>query len=209
MKEKKLEEIITFLRRSSQLKCIPRYGDSLSDNGDSTAEHSWRLALMVFLIGTEGKVNLNLNHAMALALVHDLAEAKTGDIDAYKVITQPEVKKKKQEMEEEAMREMTNDLSFGPAMYDLWQEYCNRETIEAKFVHALDKLEGFLHIAECGVESYIPKEFHADYADKAVLAFDEAAKDFPEVKNLLGLIKQDLKEQFSKVGVKWIDSVQD
>ena len=204
MKEQKLEEILTFLQRSNKLKCIPRYSASLSDNADTTAEHSWRLALMAFIIGTECKVKVDLTHAMALALVHDLPEAKTGDLDVYKAITEKSKRSEKNLREEKAMREMTDDISFGGSLYKLWEEYSQKETLEAKFVNALDKMEGFLHIAECGVESYIPKEFYADYADKAVQTFDQATKEFPEVKDMLEMIKKNLKEQFEKAGVKYI-----
>ena len=100
---------------------------------------------------------------------------------------------------------MTDDLSFGDWVYDLWREYEEQATLEAKFVSALDKIEGFLHIAENGVGTYIPKEFHADYANKAVSAFDEATRHFPELKDMLDAVKQDLQVQFEKAGVQWID----
>ncbi|MBI4215072.1 HD domain-containing protein, partial [archaeon] len=168
------------------------------------AEHSWRLALMTFIIASECKVKLDLNRAMALALLHDLAEAKTGDIDAYKVIVGEQSLDEKAKNEKKAMREMTDDLSFGDWIYSLWNEYEQQESVEAKFVHALDKIEAFLHIAERGVKAYIPKEFHADYADKAVEAFDEATRHFPEVRDLLEMVKTDLKQQFEAVGVAWV-----
>ena len=91
----------------------------------------------------------------------------------------------------------------------MWREYQDQTTLEAKFVRALDKIEGFLHIAEDGVELYIPKEFHADYANKAVVAFDEATHHFPELKDLLDAVKKDLQKQFESVGVKWIDGTKE
>ena len=36
-------------------------------------------------------------------------------------------------------------------------------------------------------------------------AFDEATHHFPELKDLLDSIKQDLKKQFEKVGVAWVE----
>lgn len=52
---------------------------------------------------------------------------------------------------------------------------------------------------------YIPKEFHADYATKAVSAFDEATEHFPGLADFLDAVKEDLRTQFDRIGVKWID----
>jgi putative hydrolase of HD superfamily len=207
MRQQKINDVLTFLRRSKDLETAERYGSSLRDR-NTVAEHSWRLALMTLVIATEAKVRVDTGHAVALALLHDLAEAKTGDIDAYEqIVVGKKLIERKAALEESAMREMTDDLPFGDWVYSLWREYEDQETVEAKFVKALDRIEGFLHIAENGVELYIPKEFHADYANKAVEAFDEATHHFPELKDLLDAVKNDLRAQFERVGVKWIEKI--
>ena len=207
MRQQKIKDILTFLRRSKSLESVERYNSSLRAHKNTVAEHSWRLGLMALVIGTECKARVDINRAVSLALLHDLAEAKTGDIDAY---DQPaggkELLKQKSASEESAMREMTDDLPFGDWIYSMWREYEDQETVEAKFVKALDRIEGFLHIAEAGVEAYIPKEFHADYANKAVIAFDDATHHFPELKDLLDAVKKDLQKQFEHVGVTWMES---
>lgn len=207
MRQQKIHDILLFLRRSKALESAERYGSSMRANKNTVAEHSWRLGLMALIIGTESRVRIDINRTLALALLHDLAEAKTGDIDAYEqILAGKKLIEEKAVMEETAMHEMTDDLPFGDWIYALWREYEDQVTIEAKFVKALDKIEGFLHIAEVGVEAYVPKEFHADYATKAVVAFDEATHHFPELKDFLEEVKRDLKTQFEKVGVKWLDS---
>lgn len=207
MRQQKIKDILVFLNRSKALESAKRYGSSMSANKNTVAEHSWRLGIMALVIGAEVKVRVDMNHAVVLALLHDLAEATTGDIDAYEQIIQGEkLIADKAVMEEKAMHEMTDDLPFGDWVFSLWREYEDQITVESKFVKALDKIEGFLHIAEVGVEAYIPKEFHADYATKAVEAFDEATHHFPELKDFLEEVKKDLKTQFEKVGVEWLDS---
>ena len=206
MRQQKIHDILLFLRRTKALESAERYSSSMRDSKKTVAEHSWRLGLMALIIGTESRVRIDINRTLALALLHDIAEAKTGDIDAYEEIVEgKKLTEEKAVMEESAMHEMTDDLPFGDWIYALWREYEDQITLEAKFVKALDKIEGFLHIAEVGVEAYIPKEFHADYATKAVVAFDEATYHFPELKDFLEEVKKDLKTQFEKVGVKWID----
>lgn len=206
MRQQKIYDTLLFLRRSKALESTERYGSSLRSAKNTVAEHSWRLGLMALVIGTESRVRIDMNRALSLALLHDLAEAKTGDIDAYaQILEGKKLIESKAVMEEKAMHEMTDDLPFGDWIYALWQEYEEQETLEAKFIKALDRIEGFLHIAEVGVAVYIPKEFHSDYATKAVEAFDEATHHFPELKDFLKEIKKDLKVQFEKVGVEWIE----
>ena len=206
MQQQKINDILIFLQRTKGLESVERYNSSLSAMRNTVAEHSWRLGLMALIIAPQCNVSLDMNKVLALALAHDLAEAKTGDIDAYEQITSGEkFISQKMAREDGAMREMTGDLSFGKTVYALWREYTEQTTVEAKFVKALDKIEGFLHIAEKGVEAYIPKEFHASYADKAVAAFDEITGPFPELGDLLEAVKKDLKKQFEKVGVEWVE----
>lgn len=207
MREKKIKDILTFLHRSKSLEGAERYSASLKENKNTVAEHSWRLALMALVIGTECKVRVDISRSMALALLHDLGEAKSGDLDAYKkILGGQQLIESKVIIEEATVREMTDDLPFGDWIYDMWREVEDKQTLEAKFIKALDRIEGFLHIAEEGVQAYIPKEFHADYATEAVEAFDHATNHFPELKDLLNAVKKELREKFEKAGVKWLDN---
>ena len=205
MQSTRVKDIFTFLQRCNLLKKVPRYTSSLPTEGDSVADHSWRLTLMVIVVATECKVPIDVSKAVSLALLHDLVEIKTGDVDAYQVISGERSKDDKKVLEERAMIEMTQGLSFGDWIHELWAEYEDQESLEAKFVRALDKLEAFLHIADRGVKAYIPEEFHSDYADQAVEAFDEAVHHFPEVQDLLNIVKADLRKKFEEAGVAWVE----
>lgn len=206
MQQQKINDILTFLQRSKNLESVERYGSSLRGKQNTVAEHSWRLGLMTLVVGLEYGGALDMSRALSLALIHDIAEAKTGDIDAYAQIAGgAQTIKDKAQSEESAMLGMTGDLSFGDRIYGLWREYEEQVTVEAKFVRALDKIEGFLHIAEGGVAAYIPKEFHADYANAAVAAFDEAVRELPGLIDFLDAVKKDLRKQFEEAGVEWID----
>lgn len=200
-----IPNILTFLNRINHLKTIRRYKSSLSKNGDTVADHSWRLTFMVFIIGTELKTPVDITHAMKIALVHDLAELKTDDIDAYEVIQKHVTLEDKQKNEILAMREILKGISFGQEIYDLWDEFEQQQTLEAKFVKALDKIEAFLHLDDTGTSVYIPEEFHGDYADAAVENFDNAMQHFPLLQPMLDPIKQNLKEKFSALGIEWVE----
>lgn len=206
MRKDKVNDILTFLSRCKSLESNKRYGSSLlKDKRNSVAEHSWRLSMMAIVIVTESNIEVDMKKVLELCTLHDLAEATTGDIDAYEqIINGKKLVEEKAVMEDKAVNEMTNDIMFGGWIYRLWREYEDQRTIESKFVKAIDRIEGFLHIAEVGVENYIPKEFHSDYADKAVKSFDETTENFPGMKDFLDVIKMNLKSQFEKVGVEWL-----
>ncbi|OGH94586.1 MAG: hypothetical protein A2538_00300 [Candidatus Magasanikbacteria bacterium RIFOXYD2_FULL_41_14] len=205
MKTTDAKEFIKLLERCARLKSAPRFKSSLKHDGDTVAEHSWRLAVMVLVIAEKYNLKIDIIKAMAMALIHDLAEAQTGDIDAYEVMTGNFWANKKQQAEKKAIQNMTGDLKIGKNVRQLWEEYENQISLEAKFVKALDRMEAFLHIIESGIEDYIPQEFHGDYADKAVRAFDEASHHFPELNDLLNEIKKILKRRTKAAGVRWAE----
>ncbi|MGH2411415.1 MAG: HD domain-containing protein, partial [Chloroflexota bacterium] len=67
------------LRAIEPLKHLPRTGwlDREVASPESVAAHSWRLAVLAWIVASE--VGLDANRAMAIALMHDLPEAVTGD----------------------------------------------------------------------------------------------------------------------------------
>ena len=207
MQQQKIQDILTFLNQCKKLETTKRYSASLKNHHNTVAEHSWRLALMVIIIATKCDVKIDTTKALSIALLHDIAESETGDIDAYEqIINGKQSTDTKIAQEEVAIHTITDNISFGHDIYNLWREYEDQDTLESKFVRALDKIEGFLYISEVGVDAYIPKEFHADYANKAVEVFDEVTHHFPELADLLEVIKMNLKIQFQRTGVKWIDT---
>jgi putative hydrolases of HD superfamily len=192
----KIKEMILFLKETNKLKVTDRYKSTLDEVGDTVAEHSWRLGLMTFLIANQFNIEMNVGHAIQLALVHDLAEAKTDDIDVYQQITKHISTLQKATAEDKAMQEMTDGFSFGDEVYKLWEEYEKQETKESQFIKALDKIEALLHLSEVGAEHYQQSKFYANYADEVVSVF-------PQLAELLEVIKADLKKQFKKAGVEW------
>ena len=195
LKNKKLHEIIHFLEQAGDLKTTLRFGSSLKSR-ESTASHSWRVALMAFLLAEELKINVNLNKVIKLALVHDIAEAITGDIDAVDIMNKSVSKKEKRIAEQKAIQIITQKFSFGNNLKQLWEEYDSQKTKEAKFVKAIDKIEAYLHIKEAGHKEYIQKEFFHNYADQAV-------NKVPELSVLLKMVKTELKQELTKGKIKW------
>lgn len=192
-----LEKIFLFLHKIENLKSTLRYNTTTSGRKESTADHSRRLALMTFIIIDELKLDIDVNKSIKIALVHDLAESLTGDIDAIKIAEGTFSKEEKERQEIEAIMNLKETLPevIGNEISDLWHEYNNCETKEAKFIKALDKIETLTQLAEIGYKMYDKPEFIANYANKAV-------KNFPELVDMLNIVKRKLKNEFDKGNIE-------
>ncbi|MFH1358720.1 MAG: HD domain-containing protein [archaeon] len=206
MEKENLEKIFDFVHVIKDLKKAMRYSNIPKlEHRDSVADHSWRLAFMTFIIADELNLNIDTYKAVKIAIVHDLAEALTGDIDATLIARGDVTKEEKEKMEFEAMNKLINMLpkNIGDEVYLLWEEYENASSKEALFIKALDKIECISHIIEnkwtkinhdhYKIDVY---KFITGYADKQV-------KAFPELKEVLDVVKKRLKREFEKGNIEW------
>lgn len=136
-----LESILAFLREAEGLKSVTRTAWTAAGRRESTAEHSWRLALMALVVLADYPA-LDRSRVLALCLVHDLGERYEGDRCAS---DQPDPEEKRR-AEQAAIRRMCALLpkAQGTEILDLWTEYEAGMTPEARLVKALDKAETIL-----------------------------------------------------------------
>ena len=137
--------LLRFFHLAGRLKDTPRAGWALRGISlpESVAEHSHRTALLALVLAPRAEPPLDVARCVALALVHDLAEAIVGDITPYDNVSAEE----KHGREEAAMRELAV-LAGDDSLAVLWREYAAAESPEARFVKELDKLETVLQAAE-------------------------------------------------------------
>lgn len=133
-----LENIVAFVQELERLKNITRTAWTSGGRQESTAEHSWRLALFAAVM-LDYFPELNAVKVLLFALLHDIGELYTGDISATE---HPDPKQKYCEELAAAQRVFSLlDSSQGDALLALWQEYETAKSPEAKLVKALDKAE--------------------------------------------------------------------
>jgi putative hydrolases of HD superfamily len=194
-----LDEIVRFFIQSDDLKKTIRYSSCPKRIQESSAGHSWHVCLMIPIIAEKLNIKLDVQHAMEIALVHDLAErVLEKDFDSYLLAMGILKEDDKNNSEKKEMDRIKKEFSFGEKIFSLWNEYEKCETKEAKFVKALDKLESHFHIINCGSsgDNVDDGKHQATYADNAV-------KDFSELEPLLFSIKKELKPLLKKQGVVW------
>jgi len=167
-----MKKITNFLIEVEKLKGKKRRGWQIHKikDAETTGEHIFHLALLVWLLGRKKKINLE--RALKMALAHDLCELYSPDLtsyDAYVIkekgrITldaflklQPKpgrpttaqrkkMDKIKQGMEKKAMRKLCSQLPTDSKreVTNLWLDYENGRTKEGRFVKQADKVVNLL-----------------------------------------------------------------
>lgn len=197
-KDISLRKIINFLHKAGDLKSTIRFKDSKNIVGDSAAAHSWRVALMTFVVVNELKIKINLTKSLEMAIIHDIVESAVGNVDYTSISKGKITEKQKAILENEAIEKLKKLMpSFsGKNIFGLWKEYEKGITKEAKFIKAMNKLETLMYLAEVGFKSYDKPELIPNYADEAI-------NNFPTLKYILKEIKNELKVELKKSGVSW------
>ena len=111
---------------------------------ENSAEHSWHIALMVFILSEYAKdPAVDLFRVMKILLVHDLIEIDAGDTYCY----DDQGRKDQARREKKAADRIFNLLPADQAatFRDLWDEFEERKTPESRYANALDRLQPFLH----------------------------------------------------------------
>ena len=163
--------ILEFFHSIGRLKRLPRTG--WLDRGvpefqvESVADHSFRVALIAWLMAAD-EVGLDRDRVLKLALIHDLAEAITGDLTPYdpdnldrvdgnrarflnqRHIASSERTAAKRAAEDAAFTQLTNALgeSLKVELRELWQELSEKTTPESRFVKEADRIETYLQSTE-------------------------------------------------------------
>ena len=143
---KRVDKIINFMRALEEV-CIVKRDLLLYDGStENNAMHIFKLSFLVMLIYPYLKQPVDYTKMLELALVHDIAEGKTGDYTVANQLANPELKKEKQKREAIAIKELKSMLPppLNKKVSNLYKEYEEKKTLESKIVSMLDKLEANL-----------------------------------------------------------------
>ena len=131
------EAVVDFLKEIEKFKTCERTCHTTdTTRAESDAEHSWHLATFLLLLEDE-LPEADFTKVLKLALIHDLPEIYAGDTNPYRSdLTN------KEENEKAAADKLFNMLPSTPKLKfkQLFEEYLNQTTIEARLVKSADKL---------------------------------------------------------------------
>jgi len=140
----RLGQQIAFLLEIDKLKTVLRRTYLLDDpRHENSAEHSWHLAVMAMLLAEHANAPVNLLHVLKMLLIHDVVEIDSGDTYIYDVAGNESKAAREQEAAKRIFSLLPDDQQG--EMHRLWEEFEARETPEARFAAALDRLMPMLH----------------------------------------------------------------
>lgn len=152
--------LLSFIYLSERLKMELRHSWLSDGREESVAEHVWRVSLMVMLFHPYLDKKIDVEKALKMSVIHDLAEVITGDIPYFMTPEGSKAKRQKIIDEEKAIESIKNELKsvVGDEIEELWIEYEKNETYEAKFVRALDKIEAQMQRNQAPIETWNEQE---------------------------------------------------
>lgn len=138
---KDIGQIVDFLFEAGILAETPRSGFYFLGSGkQSVAEHICRDIFVGYALAQmEGDVNVE--KVLKMCLFHDLAEARTSDLNYVH-------QKYAKANERKAVADVAKTLSFGQDILEILREYKRRKTKEAKLAKDADNLEWILSLKE-------------------------------------------------------------
>ena len=135
----RLEKQINFIIEIDKVKNIVR--KSLLFDGsrlENVAEHSWTISIMVILLQEYANFKVDIEKVLFMLLIHDIVEVDTGDTFLYF-----DERKNAHFNEERAAERIFGMLEPDQKkmFIDIWKEYEEGETNEAKFALVCDRLQ--------------------------------------------------------------------
>lgn len=159
---KNIQNVYQFILELDKLKLVFRNTITEQNRKESTAEHSWSVSMIVISLMHQLKMEfgeIDELKTIKLALIHDVVEIYAGDVMAFDI----EARKNKEKVEAEALQKlMLVYPEFGQQLHDLWYEFEDQKTIEAKIAKAADAICPIFQRLQ-SKQSYIP--FNLTIAD--------------------------------------------
>lgn len=142
--------------------------------GESISDHMYRMSIMTMFAPPELASKINVPHCTKMALIHDMAESLVGDITpADKHITKAEKAGREAATMEYMVKNLLGNVPgaalSSAEMMRVFQEYEDNVTLEAQFVHDVDKMELLLQFIEYERSTGIDLEEFAGVAGRVQL----------------------------------------
>lgn len=139
----RLKKQVEFMLELDKMKNLYRQTYVLhEDRKENDAEHSWHLAILAMLMAEHANKPVDAVKIIKMVLIHDVVEIDAGDTYCYDT----EGCKTKADREEKAAQRIFGLLPDDQKkeFYDLWREFEDSETDDARFAAVLDRVQPLL-----------------------------------------------------------------
>jgi putative hydrolases of HD superfamily len=173
-----MEEILR-LRVINRLKEVERFG-SVGKRKESAAEHSWSCLVLADYFLSKTKSKIDRLKVYELLMYHDMVEIETGDIPLHP--SRPRNKLAADEIEAAEKLGRKLPKQFSEKFIQLFAEFLEQKTIEARFAKAVDQIESELHEVDQKPDwKGWTEEFLRAHKEKYVKEFPEISEAFEEI----------------------------
>jgi 5'-deoxynucleotidase YfbR-like HD superfamily hydrolase len=134
-----LEKCFEFIIEVEKLKAITRRTKPLGlERYENSAEHSWQIALLALVLSNYADESVNVERVIKMLLVHDIGEIDADDVFFFDETGRADAKEK----ELLAMKRIFGILpeEKGRELFELWNEFENGDSAEAKYARAVDRV---------------------------------------------------------------------
>jgi len=156
---KKLENQLNFIIEIDKVKNIIRKSKLFDGSRfENDAEHSWTISIMALLLKEYSNININIEKVISMLLIHDIVEIDTGDTFLYSD------KRDTIHTDEKISAERIFgllDKEQNEYFLNIWNEFEERKTNEAKYAAIFDRLEPLLQ--NYILEGYTWKKYNITY----------------------------------------------
>lgn len=133
-----MQQIVDFILELDKLKSVTRkvrpHGLARYEN---TAEHSWQIVMLALPLEHCAREPINIDRAIRMLLVHDIGEIDAGDIIVFAERGWEEQKAAERRSVQRIFGLLPDDT--GSLLLELWLEFEESRTAEARFAHAIDR----------------------------------------------------------------------
>jgi len=151
---------IEFIKEIDKIKYIQRKTKLFnSDRRENDAEHSWHLAMMAVVLCEYSDHKIDLLKVIKMVLIHDIVEIDAGDTFLYDKVKSHDNTEEEKKCAERIFGILPKKQAI--EFIEIWTEFENGISNEAKFAKSLDNLEPILQNASNKGGTW--KEFEVDY----------------------------------------------
>lgn len=142
-KRERIKKQMDFILEVDKLKHITRQ-TYIADGSrkENDTEHSWHLALMCALLAEHAVEKIDVAKTMLMVLIHDIVEIDAGDTYAYDVSGNADKREREVKAAERIFHLLPDDQAA--LLRNIWEEFEEARTPEARFALALDKIQPVL-----------------------------------------------------------------
>lgn len=136
-----INRIFKLLKMTERLKYEMRHSWLSNGTQESVADHTWQMALLAILTYEHLEHRVDLEKALKMIIIHDIVEAEAGDVPIFETGKRKEEKPALERKAISRIREILAPDQSADEIFNLWYEFEEGNSVEAKFARAMDNLE--------------------------------------------------------------------